>query len=562
MSPSSYRGMSNLYTDPHSDYQNESYNEEYYSYRERRNSNPYMTSNHEINGAVNDFNSYYNTEREGTYSGYRDFRTPTHSSSYGVRNPGTFKSMSPVGRESPHFRSDFNDESVLRLNYASDYSSPPPLECIDSRSSTTLPGIVTNLPSNRGYHGLNERECRVDYFSQSPSYHLSSIASNTYENDTPTTRYDRSGSLTDNRSGYYHMMSASPHHGRSVGSTPRNGMNNQGFMDSTPSHDGSFSKKIIPTLLSYGYCVEERVDSLHNDYITCLRKNRVYRSILADYDTQHYRSNRKTTITPSEEESIRKRIDDGIEKKKNCQFLKARTVFIELVLEYPHCLQIWLEFTRLEMECGEYNNAAMVLDAALLQHNHNELLLQKKIRVEERLNHIKPIINIIKELKTVDTQKSLKIIMEAIAVIARMGYERRAMIYYRKIVQVSRFFTGNFFMELMLFEEHYGDYEKLMRMIPIALEKYPKYGPLWFYCFELEEHDCMTKWTRHDLNSRVSFNRYEEYMKKAVSCLTSDLLWKVYFIRIQFWYRSILYLRAVTLKEVRVSIDYYLSSLF
>lgn len=117
-------------------------------------------------------------------------------------------------------------------------------------------------------------------------------------------------------------------------------------------------------------------------------------------------------------------------------------------------------------------------------------------------------------------------------------------------------------MELMLFEEHYGDYEKLMRMIPIALEKYPKYGPLWFYCFELEEHDCMTKWTRHDLNSRVSFNRYEEYMKKAVSCLTSDLLWKVYFIRIQFWYRSILYLRAVTLKEVRVSIDYYLSSLF
>lgn len=562
MSPSSYRGMSNLYTDSHFDYQNESYNEEYSSYRERRDSNPYMTSNHDINGTGNEYHSYYNTEREGTYSGFRDFRTPTHSSSYGVRNSGTFHSMSPLGRGSPHFRSDFNDESVIRLKYASDYASPPPpLECTDSRSNPTLPGIMTNMPSNRGYRGFSEREHRDDFYSQSPSYHFSSINRNGYENDTPTSRYDRSGSLTDNGSGYYHMMSASPHHGLSVGSTPRNGMNNQGLIDS--SHDGYFAKNIVTALLSSrGYSAEKRMDNLHNDYITCLRKSRVYRDILANYDTQQYLSHKNTTLTPSEEESIRKRIDDGIEKKKNCQFLKARTVFIELVLEYPHCLQIWLEFTRLEMECGEYNNAAMVLDAALLQHNHNELLLQKKIRVEERLNHIKPIINIIKELKTVDTQKSLKIIMEAIAVIARMGYERRAMIFYRKIVQVSRFFTGNFFMELMLFEEHYGDYEKLLRMIPIALEKYPKYGPLWFYCFELEEHDCMTKWTRHDLNSRVSFNRYEEYMKKAVSCLTSDLLWKVYLIRIQFWYRSILYLRAVTLKEVGVSIDYHLSSLF
>ena len=123
---------------------------------------------------------------------------------------------------------------------------------------------------------------------------------------------------------------------------------------------------------------------------------------------------------------IRKRIDEGIEKKKNCQFRQARLIFIELIIQYPSYLQIWLEFTRLEMECGEYQNASHVLESALTQHQHNELLLQKKIRVEERLNHIKPIQAIIEELRELDTQKSMKIIMEGIAVVARMGYELRA----------------------------------------------------------------------------------------------------------------------------------------
>lgn len=570
MSPSSYRGMSYLNTDSHSDYPNEYPYEDYSSYQRRMNSNPYLESNHDSYRMNIEFHSNYDSEREDGYSTFRDFRTPTHSSSYGVRNQSYSLSMSPVGRQSSQFRSDFNEESSFRSNYTSDYSGPPFDR--DYRSGIALPVIMTNLPSDRDYHSITERDRRDSYYSQSPSYHRSSLPRKAYENDVPLSRYDRAdsftesrydraGSFTENRSGYY-VMSASPQHGRSVGGTPRNGMGSQGFTNSSPSHDGFLSKFLASTSPHDFASVERRKDdSSEEDYIACLKKNYHYRTILRQTNIQQYR-NKSTSVTASEEDKIRVRIDDGIEKKKNCQFRKARTVFIELVLEYPHCLQIWLEFTRLEMECGEYHNAAIVLNAALLQHKHNELLLQKKIRVEERLRRIKPITDIINELKTIDTQKSLKIIMEAIASIARMGYERRAIIYYRKIVQVSRFFTGNFFMELMLFEEHYGDYEKLMGMIPIALGKYPKYGPLWFYCFELEEHDCMTKWKRHDLNSRISFNRYEEYMKKAVSCLTSDLLWKVYFIRIQFWYRSILYLRAATQNEVRMDLDYHISFLY
>ena len=61
----------------------------------------------------------------------------------------------------------------------------------------------------------------------------------------------------------------------------------------------------------------------------------------------------------------------------------------------------------------------------------------------------------------------------------------------------------------------------------------------------------MIQWNHENLNSRDSRSRYEDYMERAITSLTSDLLWKVYFIRIQFWCRSILYIRSAVVKNVR-----------
>ena len=45
--------------------------------------------------------------------------------------------------------------------------------------------------------------------------------------------------------------------------------------------------------------------------------------------------------------------------------------------------------------------------------------------------------------------------------------------------------------------------------------------------------------------------RIEEYADQARSQLTSDILWKVYLLRVYSWLRSCMYMRSVTFDDVR-----------
>ena len=44
---------------------------------------------------------------------------------------------------------------------------------------------------------------------------------------------------------------------------------------------------------------------------------------------------------------------------------------------------MWLEFGRLELECGDFRNAQLVLLSGLAYHPQSDLLLQKLLRVDE-----------------------------------------------------------------------------------------------------------------------------------------------------------------------------------
>ena len=545
-------------------YPSRGYDEEYYSY-----------NSHTPYGDDIDYTSRYNNP--GYY-------TPTHTK---LHQPPYRHPMTPHGYPSqplpsPSHQMSKNtyynppfpeDMSPRRMNYqfndfsyqtptmyepidthreyeTTDYIKPPMINTNFNYSMQYPPVSQIPIQESEGYEETDE----FYYQDQPPTFHRPQMRINTsfdnenypsYERGSKTTRY---ADYMNMPSSYLHthLVSPSPSHCRSLGNTPRSLVNNQVRIESTSPRDS------LRYLKYQDITIDDSPVSNHIDIISLpLWNYPPYQEIWRSLDATKKNYHASSFISTQEEELIRKRIDEGIEKKKNCQFRQARLIFIELIIQYPSYLQIWLEFTRLEMECGEYQNASHVLESALTQHQHNELLLQKKIRVEERLNHIKPIQSIIEELRELDTQKAMKIIMEGVAVVARMGYEIRASSYYESIVKKSRFFTGNFFMELMLFEEHYGSHEKLMMMVDEALEKYPKYSPLWFYCFELIEHNCMIQWNYENLNSRDSRSRYEDYMERAITSLTSDLLWKVYFIRIQFWCRSILYIRSAVVKNVR-----------
>ena len=437
--------------------------------------------------------------------------------------------MFPTQEEPRRLSSQYNDYVPIDFSEPiSEYSRPPMI------NTGMLYEYAEEEPNSSTFH---RPQMTINTSFDNEGY--------SYDRGSRSTRY---GDFINIPYSHTHIVSPSPNHARSAVSTPR--AHYSSFVDPSPV-DSQPSSAIN---LNHREYVNEPARPAGDSEVfiaSCsLWEYAPYQEIW-----KSLRYSRKPCpaqfITSDMEEYIHGQIEEGINNKKKCYFKKARTIFIDLIISFPSYLQIWLEFTRLEMECGEYVNASHVLEAALSYHQHNELLLQKKLRVEERLNRIEPIRSIIQELHMLNTQKSLKIIMEAVAIVARMGYESDAAEYYREIIHKSRFYTGNFYMEEMLFEEHYGNYTQLLDMVNKALTQYPKYGPLWFYCFELLEHDYSEQWDKKSLEARMSCNALNQYMKEAIESLTPDLLWKVYFIRIQFWCRTVLYMRRAVMQNVR-----------
>ena len=263
---------------------------------------------------------------------------------------------------------------------------------------------------------------------------------------------------------------------------------------------------------------------------------------------------------PGDSVAIKRLIDRGIQEKKSCRITRARTIFVELVVRYSRNVQVWLEFCRLEMECGEYSNARVVLETASTQHPNNELLLQKRLRVEERLRSVENVIIIINELQFMDTQKSMKILVEGIGILAKLGYEKMAFEFSKNISTTSKYFTGNLYLEMMLGEQRSGSMKTLMQMIDNALVFFPKYGPLWFFCFNLTEHLRQLQWDKKSMMELISVESMEKNAQLARDSLTVDILWKVFLLRVEYWYRTCMFLRQFTFDNVLVFLSISLAA--
>ena len=101
----------------------------------------------------------------------------------------------------------------------------------------------------------------------------------------------------------------------------------------------------------------------------------------------------------------------------------------------------------------------------------------------------------------------------------------------------------------MLNEQRSGVLANLVSMIHQAISLFPKYGPLWLFCFALEEHLRFLQWDHERLGDLMSGDMDEEAMK-AVGNLTTDLLWRVFLMRIESWFRYTMRIREATNEDV------------
>lgn len=280
-----------------------------------------------------------------------------------------------------------------------------------------------------------------------------------------------------------------------------------------------------------------------------LWKQAPYQQIWEKGDFAHQIMAGRHVMARSDDAStIHQHIDEAIVAKRECRFAEARAIFVQLVFLFPTNLQVWMEFARLEMECGEYTSARNVLAAATTQIPDNEGLLQKSLKVEERLGDVDALLNTLRELRNLDTQKSVKTMMDGVKSLVRTGYEKIAFDYYMAVTNNPRYFTGNFFLEFLEFQTFTGSYVETLEQIPAALRRFPKYGPLWFFCLDVLQHSCFVHWD--GVRPSMDAQELETVLHEAQVTLSSDILWRVHFIRIQFYLRALLLAREAFFLQV------------
>ena len=491
----------------------------------------------------NDPGCLYNAPFDEAPSG---LTVPASADSYGLQLGGVESARGMVSQQLLPRSDAYHDTAPIRRSYNETTLYPPQLDSnlyrtpslhsLDARSDIPLASLRTRYTVNTSF-AEPRRPDRVD------DPHEFAVRTN----------HSSDRQLVD-------VVSPSPNHFRSLGSTPhacakpRDDYTAQSFASfnsmsesprslrsATPSNAEGRFKSLFPSETTVSFLTLPLWGIREYQELSQKGLLRI---------TQRVNPNR--TLSAEEEKELDLRMLRGIELKREGFPRRARIVFLDLASEQPLFIPVWIEFYRMEIECGEYLSAHLILKSALAYHPKNELLLQKLIRVDEKLMDVASLMYTVEKLVQMDTQKSLRTAMEGVASLARLGYQQFAASVYERVISNPRFSLGNFFLEFMNFEKHCGWYYELLRLSQTALQRYFKYGPLWFYCFTLIEHYYTLMWRRDVVANRVDCRVYDEYMKKAVGCLTNDILWRVFFVQIQFCNRAVLHVRDVVSQRVCV----------
>lgn len=231
--------------------------------------------------------------------------------------------------------------------------------------------------------------------------------------------------------------------------------------------------------------------------------------------------------------------------KKRCQLSKARLLFLEMVVHNPSVTQYWIEFTRMEMETGCYANARLVVDTGLRLAPNNIFLLTKKLKIADKQGDTDAIEAILDSLFASDRQKAIRVLVEAVSSLARLGRFGSAMAYVQEAMKYPAFFTGWFLCELIVFVVPTFSVAAQLDLLPRIAGFALKHSPLWALCLDLQEHITALRSPLHSAPTLPADPQYDALCLQAFAALSSDSVWKVYQIRVLRGTRILTLLRII-----------------
>ncbi len=216
--------------------------------------------------------------------------------------------------------------------------------------------------------------------------------------------------------------------------------------------------------------------------------------------------------------------------KRSNRFEEARKLYQEVYKLQPYASQGWLEYSKLEEECGNMDACAKILATGLEYCEYSENLLTRAIKHEEKRGNLARAREFLSRLKHVGIEKVWRTVLEGAMLEARAGNHvmaRRVLKYLMHHVP----WYGPLYLEAYKLEKDLGRSKDALAVVERGLAAIPRYGPLWFGAFRLCEE--------LDLDEKAySLPQSMAMIDRATLSISKELIWKVHLEAAQMLERS------------------------
>lgn len=230
--------------------------------------------------------------------------------------------------------------------------------------------------------------------------------------------------------------------------------------------------------------------------------------------------------------------------KKAGRVAEAREALQRLLAKYPKSSAICFEIVRIDMDAGCFSEAQTLLSEFQLV-NAEERVLERLLRVDERMGDAPAILRLASALTASNNYSSVKVTVEACIHLAKLCHDFVAQQLFTSLIDRGCLKQGNLATMYASFLFRSVGIDASLRALESGVKTFPKHGPLWFFHFYLLEHQELMLWDGASMTDRLRPTALLSCYAASLRSVSVEMRWKVFYVAIQMILRTLVHLRLV-----------------
>ena len=230
--------------------------------------------------------------------------------------------------------------------------------------------------------------------------------------------------------------------------------------------------------------------------------------------------------------------------KKAGRVAEAREALQRLLAKYPKSSAICFEIVRIDMDAGCFSEAQTLLSEFRLV-NAEERVLERLLRVDERMGDAPAILRLASALIASNNYSSVKVTMEACIHLAKLCHDFVAQQLFTSLIDRGCLKQGNLATMYASFLFRSVGIDASLRALESGVKTFPKHGPLWFFHLYLLEHQELMLWDGASMTDRLRPTALLSCYATSLRSVSVEMRWKVFYVAIQMILRTLVHLRLV-----------------